>query len=118
QRFLDARLRFGRGGPRRKLREPRPRRTPGGVKVADYHVIEQHVVQTARAESSAHQVRMDVQNGERRERFFAVLTQSCRIHHVLPQAVLSPLSDRYRFVSCAQQAGELFSFSRATKMKI
>ena len=49
QGFLDAPVRLLPGGPARILRQARPAGTSGGVKVADEHVVEQDVVQAARA---------------------------------------------------------------------
>ena len=48
--------------PGGELRQARAVRAAGGVKVADHHVVEQNVVQPARAEFAADQMGVHVQH--------------------------------------------------------
>ena len=62
-RLLDTLVCFFLGGPTGKLFQTRAVRTARGVKIADDHVIKEHIVQPPRAEAASDQVRVDVEDG-------------------------------------------------------
>src|SRR6185369_2513612 len=62
QRFLDAGVGFLFGGPIGKLRQPGSGRTPCRKKIAHHHVVKQYVMQTARTEPPADQMRVNVEH--------------------------------------------------------
>jgi len=70
QSFPDALRGFGVTWPAWILGQTRASRASRGVKVRDYHVVEQDIVQAARTEASANQMRVDVQYWDVAQGFF------------------------------------------------
>src|SRR5258707_266600 len=65
ERFLDAGMRFLFRWPIGKLRETRAGGTARRIKIAHHHVIEQDVMESACAEPSTDQMRVDIEHRER-----------------------------------------------------
>src|SRR6266404_2978139 len=78
QGFFDALSGLGLTRPAWILGQTRAARASRGVKVRDHHVVEQDVVQAARAEATTNQVRMDVQYRDLAQCFFNEF--GCRVH--------------------------------------
>jgi hypothetical protein len=61
QRSLNAGMSLRRIRPVRELRESRAARTTRRIQIAHDHVIQQHIMQSARAQPPTDQMRVDIQ---------------------------------------------------------
>ena len=74
---------LGWRGPAWILREPRAAGTAGGVEVADHHVVQENVVQAARRQLAANQMRVDVERRDLSERLFHLDSHFADAHRLL-----------------------------------